>query len=47
MCSSNYIDKPSCEPVPGEGAKGGYSWKVPNSIRKIRYDQDKRNSMII
>ena len=47
MCSCKYIDKPSCEPAAGEDGQGGYSWKVPNSIGKIRYDQDVRNLSII
>ena len=44
MCSSKYIDKPSCEPASGEDGQGGYSWKIPNSMGKIRYDQDVRNN---
>lgn len=44
MCSTEYLDKPSCEPTPDENGKIGYSWKIPNTIGKIRYDQDKRNS---
>lgn len=42
MCQSEYLEKPSCEPTQGEDGKIGYSWKVPNSMGKIRYDQDKR-----
>jgi dynein assembly factor 2 len=41
MCSTTYIEKPSCE-AGNDGSGGvGYNWKVPNSIGKIRYDQDK------
>ena len=36
MCESEYLERPACE------AQGtGYSWKVPNSMGKIRYDQDR------
>lgn len=41
MCSSEYVEKPSCEQGRGENGGVGYNWKVPNSIGKIRYDQDK------
>ena len=40
MCSSVYIEKPACEPA-AEG--NGFNWKIPNSMGKIRYDQDVRN----
>lgn len=46
MCSSDYIQKPSCEPVAGEDGGTGYNWKVPNSLGKIRYDQDRRKYCI-
>lgn len=41
MCESQYLEKPSCEPAPTSDGKVGYNWKVPNSMGKIRYDQDK------
>ena len=41
MCETQYLEKPACEPSPGEDGKVGYSWKIPNSSGKIRYDQDK------
>lgn len=43
MCSSEYMEKPNCEPTADEKGSVGYNWKVPNSLGKIRYDQDKRN----
>ncbi len=46
MCSSDYIQKPSCEPVAGQNGGMGYNWKVPNSLGKIRYDQDRRKLYI-
>ena len=46
MCSSDYIEKPSCQPAKDENGGVGYSWKVPNSLGKIRYDQDKRKYKI-
>lgn len=30
-----------------EDGKVGYSWKVPNSMGKIRYDQDKSTVSLI
>jgi hypothetical protein len=42
MCESEYLEKPGCEPMAMEDGKVGYNWKVPNSMGKIRYDQDKR-----
>jgi len=36
------MEKPSCEPMPDKDGKMGYNWKIPNSIGKIRYDQDRR-----
>ena len=39
MCSSDYIEKPSCEPGPNGS---GFNWQIPNSMGKIRYDQDVR-----
>ena len=41
MCESEYLEKPGCEPQAGENGQIGYSWKIPNSMGKIRYDQDK------
>lgn len=41
MCETEYLEKPSCEAVGGNDGKPGYSWKIPNSSGKIRYDQDK------
>ena len=43
MCSTDYIEKPSCEPGPEGNGQSGFNWKVPNSMGKIRYDQDVRN----
>ena len=42
MCESEYLEKPGCQPHTMEDGTIGYSWKVPNSMGKIRYDQDKR-----
>lgn len=41
MCSSDYIEKPNCEAAKDEKGGVGYNWKIPNSLGKIRYDQDK------
>ena len=41
MCESEYLEKPGCEPVASEDGQPGFNWKVPNSMGKIRYDQDK------
>jgi dynein assembly factor 2 len=46
MCSTPHIEKPSCEAGKDKSGGVGYNWKVPNSIGKIRYDQDKCNSYI-
>ena len=43
MCETRYLEKPACEPAPDENGKVGYSWRIPNSMGKIRYDQDKSN----
>jgi dynein assembly factor 2 len=43
MCSTEYMEKPSCQPGPSDKGEKGFSWQVPNSMGKIRYDQDKRN----
>lgn len=40
MCSTEHIEKPACEPDPN--GQNGYNWRVPNSMDKIRYDQDVR-----
>lgn len=42
MCSSDYIDKPTCQLAKSQSGGGGYNWRIPNSLGKIRYDQDKR-----
>lgn len=42
MCSSDYIERPNCEAAKDEKGGVGYNWKIPNSLGKIRYDQDKR-----
>lgn len=42
VCSSDLIDKPSFDLVPGQDGKTGQAWKIPNSMGKIRYDQDRR-----
>ena len=42
MCSSEYLEKPSCEPGPDQSGQKGFHWQVPHSMGKIRYDQDKR-----
>ena len=41
MCESEYLGKPNCYPTTGENGFTGYNWKIPNSMGKIRYDQDK------
>lgn len=47
MCASEYLEKPSCEPTAANDGSIGYSWKVPNSTGKIRYDQDRRKCLSI
>ena len=40
MCSAEEIEKPSFEAKMTETGEVGQSWRIPNSMGKIRYDQD-------
>ena len=40
VCSASVVDAPYAEDVVQDGAVGK-SWKIPFTIGKIRYDQDK------
>jgi len=45
MCSSEAIDKPSFEPLTNDKGEVGQSWRVPNSMGKVRYDQDRKGDV--
>ncbi|CAD8191628.1 unnamed protein product [Paramecium pentaurelia] len=44
ICSTGVIDKPQSETITQNG-QTGQNWKIPYSIGKIRYDQDKKQSI--
>ncbi|CAD8102236.1 unnamed protein product [Paramecium sonneborni] len=44
ICSTGVLDKPQSETITQNG-QTGQNWKIPYSIGKIRYDQDKKQNI--
>ena len=46
MCSASEIEKPTFQPKVLDSGEVGQNWSLPNSMGKIRYDQDKGKAKI-